>query len=210
VFVDTAGIRRKGKTRDMAEKLSVVMARRHIRMAHVVLLVLDATEGVVALDTTIAGYAHEGGRALIICVNKWDEVKGQAAQKKNEFEQQIRDEFKFLDYAPVVFLSAKSGSGVPKLFRLIKEIFESASKRVTTGELNRFVDHLHFEERKIFYITQHSIRPPAFAVFTDKGPALHFSHERYLINQLRKQFGFKGTPILLQTKAKGKGKPKGR
>ena len=117
IFVDTAGIRRKGKTHDMAEKLSVVMARRHIRMAHVVLLVLDATEGVVALDTTIAGYAHEGGRALIICVNKWDEVKGQAAQKKNEFEQQIRDEFKFLDYAPVVFLSAKSGSNVPKLFR---------------------------------------------------------------------------------------------
>ena len=210
VFVDTAGIRRKGKTRDMAEKLSVVMARRHIRMAHVVLLVLDATEGVVALDTTIAGYAHEGGRALIVCVNKWDEVKGQAAQKKNEFEQQVRDEFKFLDYAPVVFLSARSGSGVPKLFKLIKEIFESASTRVTTGELNRFVDHLRFEERKIFYITQHSIRPPAFAVFTDKGPALHFSHERYLINQLRKQFGFKGTPILLQTKAKGKGKPKGR
>jgi GTPase len=206
IFVDTAGIRRKGKTRDMAEKLSVVMARRHIRMAHVVLLVLDATEGVVALDTTIAGYAHEGGRALIICVNKWDEVKGQAAQKKNEFEQQIRDEFKFLDYAPVVFLSAKDGSGVSKLFRLIKEIYESASKRITTGELNRFVDHLHFEERKIFYITQHSIRPPAFAVFTDKGPALHFSHERYLVNQLRKQFGFKGTPILLQTKAKSKGK----
>jgi GTP-binding protein len=210
VFVDTAGIRRKGKTHDMAEKLSVVMARRHIRMAHVVLLVLDATEGVVALDTTIAGYAHEGGRALIVCVNKWDEVKGQGAQKKNEFEQRVRDEFKFLDYAPVVFLSARSGSGVPRLFKLIKEIFESASTRVTTGELNRFVDHLRFEERKIFYITQHSIRPPAFAVFTDKGPALHFSHERYLINQLRKHFGFKGTPILVQTKPKGRGKPKGR
>jgi GTP-binding protein len=206
VFVDTAGIRRKGKTRDMAEKLSVVMARRNIRMAHVVLLVLDATEGVVALDTTIAGYAHEGGRAVIICVNKWDEVKGQGAQKKNEFERQIRDAFKFLDYAPVVFVSAKSGVGVARLFKLIQEIYESASRRITTGELNRFVDQLHFEERRIFYITQHSIRPPAFAVFTDKGPALHFSHERYLINQLRKQFGFKGTPILLQTRAKGKGK----
>ena len=107
IFVDTAGIRRKGKTHEMAEKLSVVMARRNIRMAHVVLLMLDATEGVVGLDATIAGYAHEGGRALIICVNKWDEVKGQNGQKKNEFEQEIRDEFKFLDYAPVVFLSAK-------------------------------------------------------------------------------------------------------
>jgi GTP-binding protein len=202
VFIDTAGIRRKGKTHLMAEKLSVVMARRNIRMAHVVLLVLDATEGVVGLDTTIAGYAHEGGRALIVCVNKWDEMKGQGGQKKGDFEQQIRDSFKFLEYAPVVFLSAKSGAGLSKLFPLIREVYESASRRISTGELNRFVEQLHFEERKIYYITQHSIRPPAFAVFTDKGGALHFSHERYLINQLRRRFGFRGTPILLQTRAK--------
>ncbi len=203
VFVDTAGIRRKGKTKLMAEKLSVVMARRHIRMAHVVLLVLDATEGIVGLDSTIAGYAHEGGRALILCVNKWDEVKGQGAQKRNEFDQKIRDEFKFLEYAPIVFLSAKTGAGVDKLFPLIKQVYDAASQRVTTGELNRFVEHLHFEERRIFYITQSSIRPPEFIVFTDKGPALHFSHERYLMNQIRKQFGFRGTPILLKTRAKG-------
>jgi len=206
VFIDTAGIRRKGKTKDMAEKLSVVMARRHIRMAHVVLLVLDATEGVVALDTTIAGYAHEGGRAVIVCVNKWDEVEGQGAQKKNEFEESIRDQFKFLDYAPIVFLSAKSGTGVGKLFSLIREVYESATRRITTGELNRFVEHLHFEERKIFYITQHSIRPPAFAVFTDRGGPLHFSHERYLMNQIRREFGFRGTPIVLKTVAKGAGR----
>ena len=203
VFVDTAGIRRKGKTRDMAEKLSVVMARRHIRMAHVVLLVLDATEGVVALDTTIAGYAHEGGRAVIICVNKWDEVKGQKGQKKGEFEQNIRDEFKFLDYAPIVFLSALTGAGVEPLFKLIRECYESASRRISTGELNRFVEHLKFEERKIFYITQHSIRPPAFAVFVDRGGPLHFSHERHLANRIRRQFGFRGTPILIETRAKG-------
>ncbi|HJZ99946.1 MAG TPA: ribosome biogenesis GTPase Der [Candidatus Solibacter sp.] len=201
-FVDTAGIRRKGKTHAMAEKLSVVMARRNIRMAHVVLLVLDASEGVVGLDTTIAGYAHEGGRALIICVNKWDEVKGQGGQKKKEFEQKVRDSFKFLEYAPIVYLSAKSGAGLQKLFPLIREVFDSASRRVSTGELNRFVEQLHFEERKIYYITQHSIRPPAFAVFTGKGKALHFSHERYLMNQLRRRFGFKGTPILLQTRAR--------
>ncbi|HTP32231.1 MAG TPA: ribosome biogenesis GTPase Der [Candidatus Acidoferrales bacterium] len=210
IFIDTAGIRRKGKTHLMAEKLSVVMARRNIRMAHVVLLVLDATEGVVGLDTTIAGYAHEGGRALILCVNKWDEVKGQGGQKKGEFERQIRDAFKFLDYAPVVFLSAKSGVGLPKLFPLIREVYESASRRISTGELNRFVEQLRFEERKIYYITQHSIRPPAFAVFTDKGPQLHFSHERYLINQLRRRFGFKGTPILLQTRSKGGGRSTSR
>ena len=207
VFVDTAGIRRKGKTRDMAEKLSVVMARRHIRMAHVVLLILDATEGVVGLDATIAGYAHEGGRALIICVNKWDEVKGQKGQKKREFEQNIRDEFKFLDYAPIVFISARSGAGVEQLFKLIRECYDSASRRITTGELNRFVEHLNFEERKIFYITQHSIRPPAFAVFVDRGGPLHFSHERQLANRIRRQFGFRGTPILIETRAKrSKGK----
>ena len=108
VFVDTAGIRRKGKTKEMAEKLSVVMARRHIRMAQVVLVVLDASEGLLALDATIAGYAHEGGRGVILCVNKWDTLN---REKKRGFEQKVRDELKFLDYAPVVFLSAKDGTG---------------------------------------------------------------------------------------------------
>ena len=199
VFIDTAGIRRKGKTREMAEKLSVVMARRHIRMAHVVLLVLDATEGVVGLDATIAGYAHEGGRGLIVVVNKWDEMPGSTRQ---QFETKIRDQFKFLEYAPVVFLSAKNGTHVGRLFPLIRQVFDSASRRITTGELNRFVEGLRFEERKIYYITQASIRPPTFVVFTDKGPALHFSHERHLANQIRRQFGFRGTPIVLKTRAK--------
>jgi GTP-binding protein len=203
VFVDTAGIRRKGKTHLMAEKLSVVMARRNIRMAHVVLLVLDATEGVLGLDATIAGYAHEGGRALIVCVNKWDQVKGQGGQAKRKFEEDIRDSFKFLEYAPILFLSARDGAGLQKLFPLIRQVYESASRRISTGELNRFVEQLHFEERKIYYITQHSIRPPAFAVFLGKGGPLHFSHERYLVNQLRRRFGFQGTPILLQTRTRG-------
>jgi GTP-binding protein len=199
VFIDTAGIRRKGKTHAMAEKLSVVMARRHIRMAHVVLLVLDATEGVVGLDATIAGYAHEGGRAVIVCVNKSDELP---RAKKQAFEEQVRDACKFLDYAPIVFISAKTGLGVNKLFPLIEEVYESASKRITTGELNRFVESLHFEDRKIFYVTQASIRPPSFVVFTNKSAPLHFSHERYLVNQIRRQFGFRGTPVLLKTRAK--------
>ena len=203
VFIDTAGIRRKGKTKLMAEKLSVVMARRHIRMAHVVLLVLDAAEGVIGLDATIAGYAHEGGRGVIVCVNKWDEVKGQKGQKRNEFEREIRDQLKFLDYAPVVFLSAKTGAGVERLFPLIRQVYDSASQRISTGELNRFVEHLRFEERKIYYITQASIRPPSFVVFTDKGGVLHFSHERHLINQIRRRFGFQGTPVVLKTRSKG-------
>jgi GTP-binding protein len=199
VFIDTAGIRRKGKTNQMAEKLSVVMARRHLRMADVALLIIDTTEGVVGLDATIAGYAHEGGRALIVCVNKWDERKG---RNKQDFERDLRDQFKFLEYAPVVFLSAKTGAGVESLFKLIREVYQSATQRIPTGELNRFVEHLRFEERKIFYITQASVRPPTFVLFTDRGGPLHFSHERYLINQLRRRFGFRGTPIVLKTRAK--------
>ncbi|HLK51245.1 MAG TPA: ribosome biogenesis GTPase Der [Bryobacteraceae bacterium] len=201
LFVDTAGIRRKGKTRLMAEKLSVVMARRHIRMAQVVLLVLDATEGIVGLDATIAGYAHEGGRALILCVNKWDQIQ---EPKKRAFERDARDRFKFLEYAPLVFLSAKTGVGVKPLFRLIREVDAAAARRIPTGELNRFVEQLRFEERKIFYITQASVRPPTFVVFTNRGGPLHFSHERQLINQIRKRFGFRGTPIILKTRAKVK------
>lgn len=203
LIVDTAGIRRKGKTKLMAEKLSVVMARRHIRMAHVVLLVLDATEGVVGLDTTIAGYAHEGGRGLIVVVNKWDEVAGHKGQKRNEFEEKIRYAFKFLEYAQIAFVSAKTGAGVEKLWPLIREVYSSASQRITTGEMNRFVEQLRFEERRIFYITQASIRPPSFVVFTDGRGPLHFSHERYLINQIRRKFGFRGTPIVLKSRAKG-------
>ena len=202
VFVDTAGIRRKGKTKEMAEKLSVVMARRNIRMSHVVLLMMDATEGVVGLDATIAGYSHEGGRALILCVNKWDLI---GEGKKREFERNLRDELKFVEYAPIVFLSAKEGQGVKPLFKLIRKVFDSASKRVTTGELNRFVESLHFEERKVLYVTQASIRPPHFIFFTDGQGPLHFSHERYLINQLRRRFGFEGTPVVLTVRGR---KPK--
>lgn len=205
VFVDTAGIRRKGKTKEMAEKLSVVMARRHIRMAHVVLLVLDATEGVLGLDSTIGGYAHEGGRAVILCINKWDLIQ---ENRKRAFERDLRDQMKFLEYAPLMFLSAKTGSGVKGLFKLIREVYDASSMRVPTGELNRFVESLQFDERKIYYITQPSVRPPTFVVFTDKSTPLHFSHERFLANRLRKQFGFKGTPIVIKTKGRGNKKGK--
>lgn len=197
-FVDTAGIRRKGKTHEMTEKLSVVMARRHIRMANVVLLMLDATEGVVASDATIAGYAHEEGRAVILVVNKWDAAEGQS---KRAFTESVRDELKFLDYAPIIFASAKNGEGIRRIMSTIRRCFDAASKRITTGELNRFVETLRFEsDIRIYYITQASIRPPTFVVFTDKAGSLHFSIERNLINRLRQQFGFEGTPIVIKTK----------
>jgi GTP-binding protein len=203
-FVDTAGIRRKGKTTEMTEKLSVVMARRHIRMANVVLLVVDATEGIVGHDATVAGYAHEEGRALIICVNKWDAVED---KDKKKFTENVRDEFKFLEYASVTFLSAAKGHGVPQILPLIRDCFDSASKRATTGELNRFVETLKIEPPiKIYYITQAGIRPPTFILFTDKRGALHFSAERFIINRLRERFGFKGTPVVLKVKTKSPGK----
>jgi GTP-binding protein len=182
----------------MAEKLSVVMARRHIRMANVVLLILDASEGVVGLDATIAGYAHEEGRALILVINKWDVSK---EKNKRTFTENMRDELKFLDYAPAVFISAKTGAGVDRLFGMIRDAFNAASKRVTTAELNRFVELLDFDrDIKIYYMTQQSVRPPSFIVFTDKAKDMHFSTERFLMNQLRKRFGFEGTPIEIKTK----------
>ncbi len=197
-FVDTAGIRRKGKTSEMTEKLSVVMARRHIRMANVVLLLVDATEGVVGSDATVAGYAHEEGRAVIIVVNKWDAAE---AKSKRAFTQTVRDELKFLDYAPVLFASAKNGEGMRRILMTVRRCFETASKRVTTGELNRFVETLRFEsDIRIYYLTQASIRPPTFVVFTDKADKMHFSIERFLTNRLRERFGFEGTPIVIKAK----------
>jgi GTPase len=178
--------------------LSVMMARRHIRMANVVLLIVDATEGVVGSDATIAGYAHEEGRAVIIVVNKWDAAEGKS---KRAFTEAARDELKFLDYAPVLFASAKNAEGIRRIFSTIRRSFDAASKRVTTGELNRFVETLKFEsDIRIYYITQASIRPPTFVVFTDKADKMHFSLERFLINRLRERFGFEGTPIVIKTK----------
>jgi GTP-binding protein len=200
VFVDTAGIRRKGKTKLMAEKLSVMMARRHIRMAHVVVLVIDALEGVAHADAVIAGYAHEAGRALILAVNKWDAVED---RNRKKFSENLRLNMKFLEYAPVAMISAKTGHGVQGLFRMAWDAYQAASKRVTTGELNRFAQNVALgPDIKIRYITQASIRPPTFIVFTNKRCQLHFSAERNLTNRLRKEFGFHGTPVVVKTKAK--------
>ncbi len=204
VFVDTAGMRRKGKTKLMAEKLSVVMARRHIRMADVVLLLLDATEGFVGLDANIAGYAHEDGRPLIVCVNKWDAAP---ARDRKAFTTQVRDALKFLDYAPVVFISAKTGSGVRQLLPLILEVYDSACKRVPTGELNRFLEELDLEpDLKVLYMTQASVRPPTFVLFTHHRGKLHFSIERRIVNRLRKSFGFRGSPIVVKLQSRRRGR----
>jgi GTP-binding protein len=206
-FVDTAGIRRRGKTREMAEKLSVVMARRHIRMSHVTLLVVDATEGPVASDATIGGYAHEDGRALIVVVNKWDLIED---RKRKEYELAVKDQFKFLDYAPIVFLSAKEGFGVRKLFGRIAEVWENYNRRVPTGELNRLAETLPLDHgRRIFYMTQPSVRPPAFVLFLNNMKPLHFSTERAIVNRIRKAFDFRGTPVVLKYRSR-RAPPAGR
>jgi len=226
-FVDTAGIRRKGKTRLMAEKLSVVMARRHLEAADVALLLIDATEGVTASDATIGGYAHESGRSVIIVVNKWDAVTtgrtdGKPPADREIFESQLRRALKYLDYAPVVFLSALEASahaGGPKqkaMARLLREVQSVAAerrKRVSTGQMNRFLERVDFQRApvpmakriRIFYMTQAAVAPPTFILFTDRSVKLHFAFERFLENQIRESFGFEGTPIWFKVRARNAG-----
>ncbi len=228
-FIDTAGIRRKGKTHLMAEKLSVVMARKHLEAADIALLVIDATEGVSQLDASIAGYAHESGRSVIIVVNKWDlMISGQHLQKKGRptksermretkrpgdrdgFEQRLRYELKFLSYAPIVFISAQTGKGTEHIFPLLKEVAAERYKRVSTSEMNRFLEHVDFERAsvpmrqrvKILYMTQASVAPPTFVLFTNRAVKLHFAYQRFLENQIRDAFGFMGTPIWIKNRAR--------
>ena len=205
-FVDTAGIRRKGKTKLMAEKLSVVMARRHIRLADVVLVLIDGMAGVTALDSTIAGYAHESGKAVILVVNKWDAAA--AKVRREAFTEDLRYHLKFLAYAPIEFCSALTGARTQRLFPLIDRVHQAACRRVTTGELNRFFAGLDLERAKppagrrlkIFYLTQASVAPPTFVLFTDRQEKLHFAFERFLENQIRQAFDFAGTPLVIRTK----------
>jgi GTPase len=214
-FVDTAGIRRKGKTHMMAEKLSVVMARRHLEAADVALLVIDATEGVTASDATIGGYAHESGRSVMIVVNKWDAVTtgrtdGKPPADREIFESQIRKHLKYLNYAPVIFLSALEGTGMLRVQHEIIAVAAERRKRVTTGQMNRFLEKIDFQRApvpmakriRIFYMTQAAVAPPTFVLFTDRDIKLHFAFERFLENQIREAFGFKGTPVWFKVKAR--------
>ena len=206
-FVDTAGIRRKGKTTEMTEKLSVVMAQRHLRLADVALMMIDASEGVTQLDANIAGYAHEAGKGLILVVNKWDLLSG---VEQAEFRRDVRDKLRYLEYAPIAIISALNGSKTESLYPLVRKTFREARKRVPTSELNRFVETVDFERAtfaggkryRIAYVTQPRIAPPTFIFFTNRPEPFHFGFERFLINQLRERFGFEGTPILVRNKMK--------
>jgi GTP-binding protein len=203
------------------------MARKHLEAADIALLVIDATEGVSALDAVIAGYAHESGRSVVIVVNKWDLWSGaesRRTQSRTEasalhkqmpadraaYEQRLRYSLKFLSYAPVLFISAATGKGVEKIFPALEEAATERRKRITTGEMNRFLKHIDFERApvpvrqrvKIYYMTQAAVAPPTFILFTDRPVKLHFSYQRFLENQIRRAFGFVGTPIWIKNRAR--------
>lgn len=209
-LLDTAGIRRKGKTKLLAEKLSVVMARQHLRRSDLALVMIDASEGVVALDATIAGYASEAGRSVILAVNKWDLARARGLRRA-DFERDLRDQFKFLAYAPVVFLSAARGEGLGALWKAVDAALAARARRVPTAELNRFFSHLDLDRApappgqrlKIYYLAQVTASPPAFVLFVDKRRDLHFALRRYLENQLRRAFDFTGTPLIFRLKVSG-------
>jgi len=231
-FLDTAGIRRKGKTKLIAEKLSVIMARRHLERADVALLVADASVGITSHDATIASYAEQSGRSVIIVLNKWD-LALEAAQEKSsaekkrggkgaganpnkliqDYEPLVRQRLKFLSYAPVVFLSAKTGEHIDRLYAVIDQVVEARNRRISTGELNRWLKEVDLDrgtspasrEVKIFYITQATTAPPTFVLFTNQLKPLHFSYQRFLENQLRAKFDFTGTPIRFNQRLKKRG-----
>jgi len=254
-FIDTAGIRRRGKTKLVAEKLSVIMARRHLEQADLALLVVDASTGMTAGDANIAGYAEQSGRSVIIVMNKWDLALKAAAEKAarelenqesrmghggaslarrgpggdrarkkkhtsvtrkkavtgkvdpakliEDYEKIVRTRLKFLEYAPIIFVSALTGERTDKLFALIDHVADARRRRITTGELNRWLSEVDLDRGtspaarrvKIYYVTQAATSPPTFILFTNQSKRLHFSYERFLENQLRKSFDFLGAPI---------------
>ena len=217
-LIDTAGIRRKGKTREMAEKLSVVMARKSLERADVAFVVLDAAEGVAALDAAIAGYAVEAGCSIVLLLNKWDAVEGKETGTVAAFERKVRDQMKFLSWGEIVTTSALSGQRLQKLLPLAVKANNARNIRVPTSRLNEFFER-EIRQRSgitpaktfrgsrlhVQYITQISVRPPTFVVFTSGGKAgLHFSFLRHLENRLRDEFGFFATPIRIVERHKSR------
>jgi GTP-binding protein len=212
-LIDTAGIRRKGKTSEGAEILSILKARQAMARADVSLLLLDAVEGATHQDAVVAGYAQEAGAAVILVVNKWDLVE-KDSYTSIEFEERIRRDLGFLQHAPLIFVSALTGQRVSKLFTLLREVAEAHARRVPTGELNRFLRESVARMSppasggklpKLYFMTQVAVRPPTFVIKANLEKALHFSYLRYLENRLREEFGFVGTPLRLNVQRKRKG-----
>ncbi|MFK3587399.1 ribosome biogenesis GTPase Der [Lactobacillus sp. 23-2] len=201
--VDTAGIRRRGKVYEKTEKYSVMRAMSALERSDVAILVLDASTGIREQDKHVAGYAHEAGIGVIIAVNKWDVPKKTSSSGK-DFEAVIRDEFAYLDYAPIVFVSAKTGKGIDDLPKLVEKVYENQSQRIQSSVLNDLLleasrlvpaPMVKGKRLRVYYMTQVKSNPPTFVVFCNDPELMHFSYQRFLINQLRENFDFTGTPI---------------
>ena len=205
VFIDTAGVRRKSKVKESIEKFSVMRTMLAIERADVCLMLIDATDGVTDQDAKIAGEAHEAGKGVIIVVNKWDDVEKQTGTLE-KYKKEVYEKLSYLSYAPIVFISAKTGQRVQKLFPMINEVAKQNSIRISTSVLNQVINEAiaivqpptdKGKRLKIYYGTQASTKPPTFVIFVNSKELFHFSYQRYLINQFRKEFGLTGTPVRL-------------
>jgi GTP-binding protein len=212
-IVDTAGIRRPGRVASggQVESVSVLLAQRSIESADIVVLVIDASAGATDQDAAIAGAADKAGRGVIVAANKWDLMKDRGPEYVKEFDEQLHEQLKFLDYAPVLHISAATGERTPKLLETIDRIAASRRKRVKTMELNQLVERISREHPpaspgkrhvRILYATQTAVAPPTFVLFTNVATSFHFSYTRYLENRLREEFGFEGTPIRMHVRAR--------
>ncbi len=210
-FIDTAGIRRQSRVDDQVEKVSVLRAKMAVERADVCLIMIDANQGITEQDEKIAGIAHEAGKASIICVNKWDSIDKDNATT-NEFTKKIYDSLSYMTYAPIIFISAKTGQRIDKLFEQINYVHNQTSMRVSTGMLNDVLADAVARVQppsdkgrrlKIYYMTQVSVAPPTFILFCNNAELFHFSYQRYIENCLRQTFGFKGTPVRLVVRQKG-------
>jgi GTP-binding protein len=213
IFVDTAGIRRKNKVYDKLEKYSVLKAKSAIEKANVCLIMIDATEGVTEQDEKIAGLAHEAGKGVIIVINKWDLLEKET-NTMEKYKKQVYDKLAYLTYAPIIFISAVTGQRIDKIFDMINEVDKQNSQRIPTGLLNDVLADATTitqppsdkgKRLKVYYMTQVSTRPPTFVIFVNSKDLMHFSYVRYIENHLRKQFGFKGTPIHMIIRERKKG-----
>ncbi|CCO09025.1 ribosome biogenesis GTPase Der [Desulforamulus hydrothermalis] len=203
VIIDTAGMRRRNRIDLPAERYSVVRALRAIDRCDVVLMVIDATEGVAEQDKKIVGYAHEKGKAIVLTVNKWDLIE-KDDKTMNKFDKKIREELSFLDYAPTLYISALTKQRLPKVLETVDYAVDEASKRVATADLNNLIREAtqttpppgdKHKKLKIFYATQGGVKPPTFILFVNEPELMHFSYRRYLENKIREAYGFTGTPI---------------
>ena len=211
VFIDTAGIRRKSKVTESIEKFSIMRTLLAIERADVCLMLIDATEGVSDQDTKIAGEAHEAGKGIIIVVNKWDAVE-KDTHTIEEFKKDIYNKLAFMSYAPMIFISAKTGQRVNKLYEMINKVANQNAMRISTAMLNEVINEAiavvqppsdKGKRLKIMYATQASTKPPTFVIFVNNKELFHFSYERYLVNQIRNNFGLEGTPVRVIVREKG-------